>query len=300
MRLLLKILGGALLLGVLLLLVFLIPAHLQIRSVEPGVPTRPELRELLGASDGPVRLRYVNTSSQRLSTGELGHTVFVVEWANGDLFMIDAGMDVPTAIKFGRLVETTLGAGEATSHGTISDLLGEAVARVEGVAFTHLHIDHTQGIVPFCAARGKGATLFQTTWQTDLQNFNTTEAEEIIESSCLSRNGIGSEGLISVDGFPGLGVAALGGHSPGSTLFAIAVGGHLWILSGDIANSKADLISDTGKGFLYSYVMVPENTGRTEMLRGWLTGLDAESDMTVLVAHDLTDIRESGLAEYQR
>ncbi len=64
-------------------------------------------------------------------------------------------------------------------------------------------------------------------------------------------------------GFPGLGVAALGGHSPGSTLFAIAVGGHLWILSGDIANSKADLVSDTGKGFLYSYVMVPENTGRT-------------------------------------
>jgi hypothetical protein len=103
-----------------------------------------------------------------------------------------------------------------------------------------------------------------------------------------------------VEGFPGLGMVALGGHTPGSTLFAIAVRGRLWLLSGDIANSKADLVSDTGKGFLYSYLMVPENTGRTEMLRGWLTGLDAESDMTVLVSLDLPDVRQSGLVEYSR
>jgi glyoxylase-like metal-dependent hydrolase (beta-lactamase superfamily II) len=95
-------------------------------------------------------------------------------------------------------------------------------------------------------------------------------------------------------------MATLGGHTPGSTLFAIAVAGRLWILSGDIANSKADLLSDTGKGFLYSYLLVPENTTRTERLRGWLTGLDSKANMTVLVSHDLPDIRDSGLPEYKR
>jgi hypothetical protein len=180
MRLLLKILAGALVLGVLLLLIFLVPPHLQIRGVEPSLPARPELRALLEASDGPVRLRYVNTSSQRLPGGILGHTAFIAEWANGNLFMIDAGMDRSTAMEFGRLMETALGAEEAIPHGTISDLLGDDVSTVEGVAFTHLHIDHTQGIVPFCSVRGKGATLFQTTWQVELQNFNTTEAAQIV------------------------------------------------------------------------------------------------------------------------
>ena len=39
---------------------------------------------------------------------------------------------------------------------------------------------------------------------------------------------------------------------------------------------------------------------RTEALRLWLTGLDANDDMTVVVSHDLDDIEGSGMAEYQR
>lgn len=106
--------------------------------------------------------------------------------------------------------------------------------------------------------------------------------------------------MMAVEGFPGLGVVALGGHTPGSTLFVIAVEGRVWLLSGDITNSKADLLSDTGKGFFYSYVLVPEHSARSGMLRSWLGRLDANRDMTVVVSHDLADIASSGMAEYRR
>jgi hypothetical protein len=154
MRLVLKILGAALVLGLILAAIALVPPHLQVRSVVPALPDVTALRALLSVENGPVRLRYVNTSSQALPQGELGHTVFLVEWANGNLFMIDAGMDREAAIEFGRLMETALGAEEAISHGTIAALLGDDTMRVMGVAYTHLHIDHTQGTVPFCAVRG--------------------------------------------------------------------------------------------------------------------------------------------------
>ena len=96
----------------------------------------------------------------------------------------------------------------------------------------------------------------------------------------------------------GLGIAGLGGHTPGSTMFAVAVNGRLWLFSGDTTNSKADLLSDTGKGFLYSYLMVPEDTARTGELRRWFAGLDAEADMQVVVSHDIADIEASDLRRW--
>ena len=111
---------------------------------------------------------------------------------------------------------------------------------------------------------------------------------------------LGEGAVMAVDGFPGLGLVALGGHTPGSTLFAVAVGDHLWLLSGDISNSKTDLLNDIGKGFFYSYLVVPEHTGRSELLRPWLAALDAKADTTVIVSHDLPDIAASGMAEYSQ
>jgi glyoxylase-like metal-dependent hydrolase (beta-lactamase superfamily II) len=300
MRLFSKILGGGLVLGLILAAIALVPPHLQIRSVEPSLPDVAGLRALLSVENGPVGIRYVNTSSQALGQGELGHTVFLVEWANGNLFMVDAGMDRKTAVEFGRLMESVLGAEEAVSHGTIAELLGEDTMRVMAVGYTHLHIDHAQGTVPFCAARGSGASVFQTSWQADLHNFNTEESAAIVAESCLEPGTLGEGAVMDVDGFPGIGLVALGGHTPGSTLFAVAVGDRLWLLSGDISNSKADLLNDTGKGFLYSYLIVPEHTGRSELLRPWLAALDAEADTTVIVSHDLPDIAASGMAEYNR
>jgi len=284
---------GVLLLVVLVaLLAFLVPPHLQIRGVAPRLPTEAELRRLLTVEGGPVAVRYVVTSHQQTAQGLLGHDVFLVEWPNGDLFMIDSGMDAETARSFGETVQTLYGGEPAMVDGTVPTLLGENVGRVQGVGFTHLHIDHTQGLLGFCTARGAGAALLQTAYQRDLHNFNTTEGAEIVASSCLSRQDINTDGLTTFERFPGLGIVPLGGHTPGSTLFAVAVGNRLILFPGDITNSLADIRSDRGKGLLYSYLFVPEDTARTRDLRRWLAALDAAPDIDVVVSHDLGNVRQ--------
>lgn len=152
----------------------------------------------------------------------------------------------------------------------------------------------------FCNTRNSGASVFQTSWQANLHNFNTVESAAIVADSCLAPGTLGDGAVKTVEGFPGLGLVALGGHTPGSTLFAIAVEDRLWLLSGDISNTKADLLSNTGKGFLYSYLIVPEHARRSDELRSWLGRLDANEDTTVIVSHDLPDIAASGMAEYER
>jgi glyoxylase-like metal-dependent hydrolase (beta-lactamase superfamily II) len=279
---------------------FLVPPHLQVNGVEPPLPGAAQLRALAAAEDGPVAVRYVNVSTQPLPGGTLGHAVFLVEWANGNLFMIDAGMDRAAALEFASLLESLLGAGPAEFHGDVAELLGADVARVAGVGFTHLHIDHAQGVLPFCEARGPGATLYQTPWQAELHNFNTEQGAAIVAASCLQPGDLNGDGVMTIEGFPGLGIVGLGGHTPGSTLFAIPTGDRLWLLSGDTTNTRADLLSNTGKGFVYSYLLVPENTARTEALRLWLAGLDANDDMTVVVSHDLAEIEASGMAAHGR
>jgi glyoxylase-like metal-dependent hydrolase (beta-lactamase superfamily II) len=300
MRWIARIGGSLFALGLLGLLVVLLPAHMQVRAVEPALPTEADLRALLSVPGGPVRIRYVNTSSQQLPSNNLGHDVFLVEWADGDLFMIDAGMDQAEAIQFGAMMQWLIDAEDVIPKGSVAELMGDDIARVKGVGFTHLHIDHTQGIVPFCEARGPGATLYQTVWQARQHNFNTEEGARLVANSCLEPQGLGGEGVMTIDQFPGLGVVALGGHTPGSTLFAVASQGKLWLFSGDTTNSKADLLDDRGKNFVYSTFLVPENTDRTAALRAWLRDLDAKPDIEVIVSHDLDALEASDLEPYAR
>jgi glyoxylase-like metal-dependent hydrolase (beta-lactamase superfamily II) len=298
MRRLSMILGALIALGLLGVALLVVPALVQVRAVEPPLPEEDALRSLLAIENGPIRLRYVNTSSQQMPGNVLGHTVFLAEWDNGDVFMIDTGMDRAHAVDFGEMLETALGAEKAEPHGSIAELLGADVERVAGVAYTHLHIDHSQGTVPFCEARGSGASVFQTEWQETIHNFNTEEGAAIVADSCLSRGDLQGQTIETTNRFPGLGIVGLGGHTPGSTLFAVPVAGHLWIFSGDITNSKRDLLDDVPKAWIYSNLMVPEHVERNADLRRWLAGLDALPDMTVVVSHDLTDIEASGMMRF--
>jgi glyoxylase-like metal-dependent hydrolase (beta-lactamase superfamily II) len=300
MRLFMRITMGLSLAVVLAAAAFLMPQHLQTRGVAPALPTAAQLRELLSVENGPVRIRYLDTSSQQSRDIRLGHTVFLVEWGNGEWFMIDAGMDRQAAADFSELMGTVMGAEPAEIHGSNAELLGDDIQRVQGVGFTHLHIDHSQGVIPFCEARGQGARVYQTGWQANLHNFNTEEGAAIVAQSCLQPGELSGDSILTAEPFPGLGMVGLGGHTPGSTLFAVASQGRVWLFSGDTSNSRAELLDNTGKGWFYSTLLVPENTRRLEALRRWLADLDAEDDMRVIVSHDLTDVEASGLAEYRR
>jgi glyoxylase-like metal-dependent hydrolase (beta-lactamase superfamily II) len=296
----LAVLGLLVLLAVVLLAIRVVPPHLQIRRVHPRLPTAAELRTLLAAPGGPHSLRWVNTSSQPLARGTIAHSVFLAEWPDGALFEVDAGMDPQAAIAFGELLRPLSGGGEVTAFGTVPELIGgAAVGRVRGLGFTHLHIDHTQGVQALCAAGpAAGARVHQGAAQATLRDPNTEEGGGLVAGSCFEKVVAGDEGLLTLADFPGMAMVPLGGHTACSTMFAFAVNGQLWLLSGDITNSRRALLENRGKGFLYSGLLVPEDTRRTEELRRYLAALDAEDDISVVVSHDLEALAASGLPEW--
>jgi glyoxylase-like metal-dependent hydrolase (beta-lactamase superfamily II) len=298
-RWILRILGGLVAAALLFLAVRDVPAHLQVRRVHPKLPSAADLRELLVAPGGPRSLRWINTSSQPLARGVIAHSVFLAEWPDGRLFEVDAGMDAPAAIDFGKTLAWMAGGGPVTTLGAVPDQMGDAVHRVAGIGFTHLHIDHTEGVRALCAGGvAPGARVFQGRPQATLRDPNTKEGGAIVDGACFQKVVVGDEGLLPIDGFPGMALVPLGGHTACSTMFAFAVNGHLWVFSGDTTNTREALLANLGKGFLYSGVLVPEDTARTEELRRYFAALDAEDDITVVVSHDLGALEQSGLAAW--
>lgn len=277
-------------------LAVLVPAHRQVRAVEPALPTLDQLRTLLHQPGGPVALRYLNTSEQATPEGTLTHSVFLIEWPDGSLLIIDTGMPVDAAARFGKILEYAVSAEPAVTHGSVAQLLGERLNRVKAVAYTHLHSDHTQGTTELCKSGKVRPQLLWTRLQATEHNFTTSSGAELLRGSCLQPTPVLADTTLALDGFPGFGVIAVGGHTPDSTAFVIAVGDQLYVLSGDTTNSKAEMRQDLPKSKLYSYVLVPEHIERLAMLRKWFAKLDAAADVTVIVSHDLGDIRASGIA----
>lgn len=298
-----KVLIGSaaiLLLGVMALAWILVPPHLQIRAISPELPTRADLQTLTSDPNGPVNISYVITSSQTMPKRTLSHSSFIVEWADGRILLIDLGLDHAGAVEFGQLFETIEGADPATVHGAISEFLGSSVTRVEGVGFTHLHTDHVQGVTGLCEALPKAIIAVQTSDQLAKHNLHTYDSHKLLQNSdCIDRREITGNAR-QHNRFPGIGIYALGGHTPGSTLFAVPVGDTIWLLTGDIAGTYADIKKDRDKSLIYSYLMVPEDRQRLADLRNWLNELDEFPDVNVVVSHDASAIAESGMKKWSQ
>lgn len=275
-------------------------AHLEMRSLDPPLPTAEDLGAI-GAPhrDGPVRIRFVNTSTQRTPEERDGaHPGFLLEWTDGRALLIDVGMERAAALEFGKPLEW-LGAAPPVAHGSVGEQLGPAAVAIRAVAFTHLHHDHTGGMAELCEAAGHELPVLQTPEQHDRLNFGTRLGLDALEAaSCERRVRIGDgEGRSHhpLPGFPGVYAIPAAGHTPGSTIYAARVGATLWILSGDVTNSKPNLLRDVPKPLAYSLLIVPEHRERLGRLRRWLAGLDGAPDTVVLPSHDGTAIVESGM-----
>ncbi|MFT7685999.1 MAG: glyoxylase-like metal-dependent hydrolase (beta-lactamase superfamily II) [Candidatus Azotimanducaceae bacterium] len=298
MRIFVKVLGVVIGLMGVALAFLLVPPHLQIGKIEPSLPNIAELREKTNIAGGPIGVRYLITSSQRLPGSVLSHSSFIIDWANGTSFVIDVGMDQDASIEFSKIMESMTGASPANFHGNIADLLGDGIQSITGMAFTHLHVDHTEGITAFCEKSSTETEVYQTVWQHQFHNFNTNDGADLVAGSCLTPVTLRGDKVLQIENFPGLLVVGLGGHTPGSTLFAVSIDKVLYIFSGDITNSKSEILNNVGKGFIYSTFFVPENTERTKALRLWLAELNGMEDVKVVVSHDLADIESSGIHQY--
>ena len=304
MKLIIKILSGILILITMLAVgafcVFLLPAHIQIRNIETVIPTDSQLDAAFSEVPDdayPVSISYVNTAEQKSMVGSISHTGMLLRWSDGKTFLIDSGMNEEEAIAFGKPFEL-LGAEPTIVYGPIEDQIGASIQNIEGIGFTHLHSDHTDGVTRICAALDTPATIFQTQEQKNIQNLHTKAGQEKIAASACEKAVLGKQTIKPVPGFPGLFALSAAGHTPGSTIYLTRSMGKRWFFIGDLTNVAANIDSNEGKGFIYSYLLIPEDEAKLGDWRVWMKHLISMPDTEVIVSHDVNGIAAGDLPEW--
>lgn len=304
--------------GLLLLLVPFVSAHVGIRAETPVLPSAQAVTAAVrSSSERPVRLSWINTSSQAmprdtvLGAGDpnpdqpyrLCHSSFVFEWSDGRILLVDTGMTRYQASGF-LLLSEWVGGGPGQIHTTVRESLGAAAARVDGVIFSHLHIDHTDGAGDLCASsRDTSIEVFMSPAQRRKTNFTTKGQLETLETlDCLDLVELDPEPIAPIAGFPGVFVLAAAGHTPGSQVVAAAVGNgaerRLVVITGDIVNHIDGISLDLGKPSSYSALIVPESDEQLGKVRRLIRDLRDREGFEVLVSHDQNALEASGVDVY--
>lgn len=311
--------GVALLLLVLFLVVGLGWAHLAIRNEHAPLPSPAELATGFASEDRPVRLSWINTASQKMPrsavldssqdpNGSEPYTMsfpaFVLEWADGRILLVDAGMPRADAITFGPPAEWAAGADPIEPHQSLADGLGAASDRVGAVVFTHLHTDHVAGVKELCGARSKPIAVPMTKQQAENSNYSTRPGRQIIdENTCLEPKALEPAKIQPIPGFPGVALVAAGGHTPGTQLVVAEVGtgdaARRYAFTGDIVNHIDGVRNDLSKPALYRWLVIPEDDERLGELRRLLGTLERDQGFTLLVSHDQRSIEAVGVPPFQ-
>ena len=273
---------------------------------------------LAADSDGPVRLSWINSASQDMPRSgvldpqldptpgapyRMSHPSFVLEWADGRVLLVDLGMSQDEARNFGAGAEL-IGARPIEPHTPTAAQLGARADDVEGVLFSHLHHDHVDGITALCEGRSRPLRVFGTKAQLTRPNYLTTRGLDILnEAGCVELVPL-EEGnpLEPVPGFPGVRVIAAAGHTPGSQIVVARVGdgesAKSYAFTGDIVNIRDGVRHDLPKPWIYSTLVVPEDTDRLGEVRRFLRRLHQDEDVTLLVQHDELSIQETGVPRW--
>lgn len=306
-----RLVGALAVLLVLLLLVVAAVlgwAHWKIRSENPPLPDFAALRAMADAADRPVRLRWIKTASQ-LTPGmddwdddlRIVHPVFVLEWADGRLLLVDAGMDAAAARRFGRPMELVLGAEPMEIGRSVSEALGAARRRVAGIVFTHLHVDHTEGISLLCEKGDPALSVYMTPAQLERPNHTTRPGlKQVRGASCVRVVTLPDAGIGLLPGFPGVGVIRVAGHTPGSQVVVAWVGkpARGYVLAGDVSFEMANIRDDEPKPLAYRLFITPESDEQLGKVRRWLRSLEMEQSFTIIPSHDQGNIEALEIPEF--
>ncbi len=311
-------------LGVLLVLALVVAAlglgwaHLALRGERTPLPDPARLTAPAATDDLPVRLSVINTASQEMPRGAvldaardprpgadyvMSHPSFALEWADGRILLIDAGMTRQGAIDFGDPIELLSGGAPIVPHGSAAEQLGQASSRVRGIVFTHLHLDHVGGVAELCGGRSEPLPVFMTEAQDERPNYTSRSGRDLLRSpaaSCVVDAPLLGEGPLAVLGFPGVAVLHAAGHTPDSQMVLArvrtAAGVSGWIFTGDAANALDGILADVPKPLLYRLLVIPEDEPRMAELRRFVRELGARPTdrFAPLVSHDQRALEQSG------
>lgn len=318
LRRILLVLVSLVLGGVLYVVVGLFLAKRAITALAPPLPSIEEVLAFDASADLPVRLSWLNTASQPMPRSAvlepsldptpnapyvMSHPSFVLEWADGRIFLVDLGMDRAAAEAFGKPNQWLVDADELKPLVSSAEGLGGALMRVAGVAFTHEHTDHTEGATDLCSLHPAPIQMFRNRLQIEESNYTTRPGLRILEQAkCLEGHVLDGGPLFGVPGFPGLAFFAAAGHTPGSQVFVAHVrtgdAVRTWVFTGDVVNQIDGVRQNLPKPRLYSTLIVPESTERLDVLRRFLASLERDHGVTLLVSHDQLSIEATGLPSF--
>jgi glyoxylase-like metal-dependent hydrolase (beta-lactamase superfamily II) len=265
----------------------------------------------------PTRVSWINTASQFVPRAALidpagdpdagawsrmSFPAFVIEWADGRILLVDAGMDAGAARDFGKPIEHVLGADPVEPLADVGAALGRARDRVAGIVFTHLHDDHVQGIESLCRTSARPIEAFLGAAQAEHPHYLTRSGLAAVNTSpCLHVTQLPDQPSVDLPGFPGVSIVHAAGHTPGSQLIVAHLanrGTRPIVLAGDIANSYDGIESNVAKPWWYSMFVVPEDTERLDEVRRYLQDLAKRLGATVLVSHDQAALETSGITAF--
>jgi len=305
--------------GLVFVIIALTSAHLAIRRERVLLPSADAVAASAAGAQMPERVSVINTASQAMPRSAvleakqdpqpqqpyvMSHPAFVLEWADGRMLLIDSGMNREQAVAFGKPLALLAGADPLQPLTSVAERLGSARRRLQGVIFTHLHTDHTGGILDLCRDGGPPLTAFMTEAQAERPNYTTRPGLDLLRrAGCVQEQRLSGTGLLDVPGFPGVSVVAAGGHTPGSQLVVAhvhgAAGTRSYVFAGDIANNIDGITYDIPKPLLYRWLIVPEDNQRQATLRHFLRALHEDQGLTVVVSHDLRNIEQSGIPAWE-
>jgi len=286
----------------------------QIDGLHPPLPTYRQIMAGSRQAGLPVAIHFLATASQKIARYRLldraldpnpGGNVdmtfpaFVLTWSDGQRFIVDGGLSANEAVTFGRQ-QQWLGGFQGQPmvyHQSLANSLDPT--SIKGVGLTHLHSDHTTGLADLCAA-GAHYTTYQTLEQYTQQNYLTFGGDDALAAMTCSVRLVLAEQespLRDIQGFPGLYVVPVAGHTPGSQVFVAHVQGlagvQTYVLAGDIANHRDGVQFNIGKPAWYNRWLVPENLAQLDRLRRWLKSLNDSHLIQVLLSHDLKALQDS-------
>ena len=298
-------------------------AHREMAALDPALPALAEMRRFADEGDLPERLSWIETSRQQMPRRlvlepsrdphpdepyAMAHAVFVLEWADGRRLLVDAGMEREAARAFGRPL-AWLGAAPIEPLTTAADALAPVLSGVApgalGIVFTHLHVDHVDGVAELCRVIPPRVRLraFQREAQATRTNHTTRPARTLLEAApCVERVRLGEAPAAPVPGFPGVFVIDAAGHTPGAQVIGAFVrtadGPRGFLLAGDVANALDGVLHDVPKPRAYRLFVVPEHGPRQQRLRRFLRAASEQGGFAIHVAHDQRALVASGLPRW--
>ena len=222
---------------------------------------------------------------------EIPVNVGIIQHQEFGAYLIDAGLDKSYVHSQhgtigGLMVESYLGKGSQEPNTHIAAILDQEGIRLEGVFLTHLHQDHTAGIVdlpkdiPYVAGKNERYVNYRFFMQSDhLAGIN--ELQEIDFTDAIDFPPLGKG--VDVFGDGSLWAISSSGHSAGHMIFLINGIDEQVLYTGDACNDHYQFETGIGPGYYSS-----DLDGGQEVLERIILFKERYPEVTLVYGHDLT------------